>query len=44
MFADTRMLADATGRMNALSRSLWRICEINGKPSRYRGALQRPRA
>jgi hypothetical protein len=44
MFADMRMLAYETGLMNALSRLLWRICEIDGKPSRYRSELQRPRA
>ncbi len=44
MFADMRMLAYETGLMNALSRLLWRICEIDGKPSRYRRELQRPRA
>jgi hypothetical protein len=41
MFADMRMLAYDTGLMNPASRLLWRICEINGKPSRYRGEPQR---
>jgi hypothetical protein len=34
MLADMRMLAYDTGLMNPLSRLLWRLCEINGKPSR----------
>ena len=40
MFADMRMLAYDTGLMNPLSRLMWRICEIDGKPSRYRGEPQ----
>ncbi|BBZ52343.1 diiron oxygenase [Mycobacterium heidelbergense] len=43
MFADMRMLAYETGLMNPVSRLLWRICEINGTPSRYRGEPQRVR-
>jgi P-aminobenzoate N-oxygenase AurF len=41
MFADMRMLAYDTGLMNPLARLVWRICQINGKPSRYRGEPQR---
>jgi len=47
MFADARMLAYDTGMMNnPVSRLVWRICQIDGKPSRYRGEPQRqhPRA
>ena len=44
MFADMRMLAYDTGLMNPLSRLLWRLCDINGVPSRYRGQPQRPSA
>jgi hypothetical protein len=36
------MLAYETGMMNnPLSRLIWRICQIDGKPSRYRGEPQR---
>jgi len=41
MFADMRMLAYDTDLMNPLSRLMWRICGIDGKPSRYRGKPQR---
>jgi hypothetical protein len=42
MFADMRMLAYDTGLMETRSaRLMWRICGINGKPSRYRGEPQR---
>jgi hypothetical protein len=42
MFADMRMLAYDTGLMDTRSaRLMWRICQINGKPSRYRGEPQR---
>jgi hypothetical protein len=42
MFADVRMLAYDTGLMeNRLARLMWRICKINGKPSRYRSEPQR---
>jgi hypothetical protein len=41
MFADVRMLAHDTGLMNPVSRLVWRICKINGKPSRYRSEPQR---
>lgn len=41
MFADVRMLAYDTGLMNPVARVLWRICKINGQPSRYRSQPQR---
>ncbi|WP_319446523.1 MULTISPECIES: diiron oxygenase [unclassified Mycobacterium] len=36
MFGDVRMLAHDTGLMNPLAKLMWRICRINGAPSRYR--------
>jgi hypothetical protein len=41
MFADIRMLCYDTGLMNRVARLLWRICKINGEPSRYRSEPQR---
>jgi hypothetical protein len=41
MYGDVRMLCDDVGLMNPLSLMLWRICKINGEPSRYRGEPQR---
>ena len=41
MFADIRMLCYDAGLMNRVARLLWRICKINGEPSRYRGEPQR---
>jgi hypothetical protein len=41
MFADVRMLAEDTRLMNPVAKLVWRICKINGKPSRYRGEPQR---
>jgi hypothetical protein len=42
MFADVRMLAHDTGLMqNRSARLMWRLCKIDGKPSRYRGEPQR---
>jgi hypothetical protein len=42
MFADVRMLAYDTGLMETRSaRLMWRLCKINGKPSRYRSEPQR---
>jgi hypothetical protein len=42
MFADVRMLAHDTGLMESrLARLMWRICKIDGKPSRYRSEPQR---
>jgi hypothetical protein len=36
-----RMLAYDTGLMNPVARLVWRICQIDGKPSRYSGEPQR---
>jgi P-aminobenzoate N-oxygenase AurF len=36
MFGDVRMLCHDTGLMNPLARLMWRICKIDGRPSRYR--------
>jgi hypothetical protein len=36
MFGDVRMLCHDTGLMNPLARLMWRICKIDGPPSRYR--------
>ncbi|MDT5079695.1 MAG: hypothetical protein QOJ80_4332 [Mycobacterium sp.] len=36
MFGDVRMLAHDTGLMNPLAKIMWRMCRINGAPSRYR--------
>lgn len=41
MFGDVRMLCHDTGLMNPVAKIVWRICKINGKPSRYRGEPQR---
>jgi len=41
MFADVRMLCYDTGLMNPLARIMWRICKIEGRPSRYRSEPQR---
>jgi hypothetical protein len=41
MYGDVRMLCDDVGLMNPLALMLWRICKINGQPSRYRGEPQR---
>jgi hypothetical protein len=41
MFADVRMLAQDTNLMNPFAKLMWRICKINGKPSRYRSEPQR---
>ncbi|EUA57581.1 hypothetical protein I550_0706 [Mycobacterium intracellulare 1956] len=42
MFGDVRMLAYDTGLMETRSaRLMWRLCKINGKPSRYRSEPQR---
>jgi hypothetical protein len=42
MFADVRMLAYDTGLMeNRSARLMWRICKIDGNPSRYRSEPQR---
>jgi P-aminobenzoate N-oxygenase AurF len=36
MFGDIRMLCHDAGLMNPVARLLWRICKIDGRPSRYR--------
>jgi P-aminobenzoate N-oxygenase AurF len=41
MFGDVRMLCHDTGLINPLARLMWRICKINGKPSRYRSEPRR---
>ena len=41
MFGDVRMLCRDTGLMNPLARLIWKICKIDGKPSRYRSEPQR---
>ena len=41
MFGDVRMLCHDTGLMNPLAKLIWRICRINGAPSRYRSEPQR---
>jgi hypothetical protein len=41
MFGDIRMLCADTGLMNRPAKLMWRICKINGEPSRYRSEPQR---
>ena len=41
MYGDVRMLCDDVGLMNPVALLVWRICKINGQPSRYRGEPQR---
>ncbi|MCH9667442.1 MAG: diiron oxygenase [Actinomycetia bacterium] len=36
MFGDVRMLCYDTGLMNPIAKLMWRICKIDGPPSRYR--------
>jgi hypothetical protein len=36
MFGDVRMLCHDTGLMNPFAKIIWRLCKIDGKPSRYR--------
>ena len=36
LFADVRMLAEEAGLTSRLSRVLWRLLKIDGRPSRYR--------
>jgi hypothetical protein len=36
MFGDVRMLCHETGLMNPVAKLMWRICKIDGRPSRYR--------
>jgi hypothetical protein len=41
MFGDVRMLCKDTGLMNPIAKLIWRMCRINGEPSRYRSEPQR---
>ena len=41
MFADVRMLCADTGLMTWPAKLMWRICKIDGPPSRYRSEPQR---
>jgi len=41
MFGDVRMLCDDAGIMNRPSRLVWRMCKIDGRPSRYRSEPHR---
>ena len=41
MFADVRMLCHDTDLMNPLAKLVWRICRIDGAPSRFRSEPQR---
>jgi hypothetical protein len=41
MFADIRMLCHDLGLMNPFALLMWRICKINGRPSRYRSEPER---
>ena len=36
LFADVRMLAENAGMMNRVSRLLWKLLKIDGRPSRFR--------
>jgi len=41
MFGDVRMLCHDTGLMNPLAKLIWRLCKIDGAPSRFRSEPQR---
>lgn len=41
MFGDVRMLCYDTNLMNPVARLVWRMCKIDGPPSRYRSEPQR---
>jgi len=41
MFGDVRMLCYDVGLMNPIARLVWRMCKIEGRPSRYRSEPQR---
>jgi hypothetical protein len=41
MFADVRMLCYETELMNWAARLMWRMCRIDGEPSRYRSEPRR---
>ncbi len=40
-FADIRMLCEDIGLMSPAGRLMWRVCKIDGAPSRYRGEPRR---
>ncbi|TAM84451.1 MAG: diiron oxygenase [Jatrophihabitans sp.] len=40
-FGDVRMLAEQIGLMNPAARLVWRLCGIDGEPSRYRSEPDR---
>ena len=44
MFADVRMLCHDTGLMNPAAKLVWRMCKIDGAPSRFRSEPQRRHA
>ena len=37
LFADVRMLTEDIGLMNPVSRRIWRLLKIDGRPARFRG-------
>ncbi len=39
LFGDVRMLAEATGIMNPVSRRVWKVLRIDGRPSRHRSEV-----
>ncbi|MFN6554924.1 AurF N-oxygenase family protein [Mycolicibacterium septicum] len=41
MFGDVRMLCHDTGLMNPVAKLMWKVCKIDGPPSRYRSEPQR---
>jgi hypothetical protein len=41
MFGDVRMLCHDTGLINPIAKLVWRICKIDGRPSRFRSEPQR---
>jgi hypothetical protein len=41
MFGDVRMLCHDTGLINPVAKLVWRICKIDGRPSRFRSEPQR---
>jgi len=42
MFGDIRMLCHDVKLMNPVARLMWRVCGIDGRPSRYRSEPPRP--
>ena len=41
MFGDVRMLCHDTGLINPIAKLVWRMCKIDGRPSRFRSEPQR---